>query len=238
MLSPRAKILIADDEPDILDSLKIWLEQDGFTVFTAEGPNRAFDEFLQNKPDVVITDIVFKSFSTDKPNGYQLCERIRRFEADSSAESYCILGVMTGVEDSFMPVRAKLDDVDFIIKKPFDGQDLMDRMILAADVRAARNRRDKTNKEAPSIRVDPDGTFKKMVGVILLVMASYLIFQARENGKLDSDVQTLIRQSHDTQEYNDTLVAHIQVLQKLMLQNHISDVPPIPVRPLHDKERQ
>jgi two-component system alkaline phosphatase synthesis response regulator PhoP len=65
------KILIVDDEPDILEFLKYSLEMNGFEVFTALNGIDALLS-LSNKPDLIILDIMMPQI-----DGYEVCRRIR-----------------------------------------------------------------------------------------------------------------------------------------------------------------
>ena len=54
----KKKILIADDEPDILEILKFNLEADGFVVETAKDGNSAIEKAKSFLPDLIILDIM------------------------------------------------------------------------------------------------------------------------------------------------------------------------------------
>lgn len=65
------KILLVDDEPDILEFLKYSLEMNGFEVITALNGVDALLS-LSQKPDLIILDIMMP-----KMDGYEVCQRIR-----------------------------------------------------------------------------------------------------------------------------------------------------------------
>lgn len=66
------KVLIADDEPDILEILKYNLEKEGYTVATAKDGDEALDKAKQITPDLVVLDMMMP-----KKNGMEVCELLR-----------------------------------------------------------------------------------------------------------------------------------------------------------------
>lgn len=65
------KILLVDDEPDILEFLKYNLEQEGYQVITGTDGQQALDKISQN-PDLIVLDIMMP-----KLDGFEVMERIR-----------------------------------------------------------------------------------------------------------------------------------------------------------------
>jgi two-component system alkaline phosphatase synthesis response regulator PhoP len=51
------KILVVDDEPDILEFLSYNLEKEGFLVETAENGKQALEKAKKNQPDIVLLDV-------------------------------------------------------------------------------------------------------------------------------------------------------------------------------------
>ena len=66
------KILIADDEPDILEILKYNLLKEGYEVTTAKDGDEAIAKAKQANPDLVILDIMMP-----RKNGVEVCEILR-----------------------------------------------------------------------------------------------------------------------------------------------------------------
>lgn len=62
------KILIADDEPNILLSLEFLMKKQGYNVLIARDGAEAFDLIKQERPDVLLLDIMMP-----RMNGYELC---------------------------------------------------------------------------------------------------------------------------------------------------------------------
>ena len=70
------KILIVDDDIDLLDQHKILMESKGFEVVTAESAEAGFQVFQKEKPDVVIVDLIMEEYDS----GFILCHKIKRTE--------------------------------------------------------------------------------------------------------------------------------------------------------------
>ena len=66
------KILIVDDEPNIVLSLEFLMEQSGFEVAVARDGDEALAQMANFQPDLVLLDIMLP-----KKNGYEVCQEIR-----------------------------------------------------------------------------------------------------------------------------------------------------------------
>ena len=72
METKARKILIADDEPDILEILKFNLDNEGYEVITAKDGDEAIEKARRTKPDLVILDVMMP-----KKNGVEVCQVLR-----------------------------------------------------------------------------------------------------------------------------------------------------------------
>jgi len=72
MEAKARKVLIADDEPDILEILKYNLVNEGYQVITAKDGDEAVDKAKIFQPDLVVLDIMMP-----KKSGVQVCEILR-----------------------------------------------------------------------------------------------------------------------------------------------------------------
>lgn len=66
------KILVADDEPDILEIISYNLKKEGYEVFTASNGNEALDSARLHHPDLIILDIMMP-----KKTGVEVCQILR-----------------------------------------------------------------------------------------------------------------------------------------------------------------
>ena len=98
------KVLIADDEPDILEILKYNLEKENYQVTTAKDGNEALDKAKQHQPDLIVLDMMMP-----RKNGMEVCELLRAqpqfkdtlimFLTALSDEATQLKGFSTGADD-------------------------------------------------------------------------------------------------------------------------------------------
>lgn len=69
---PHKKILIVDDEPNIVISLEFLMEQSGYEVAIARNGEEALEKIASFEPDLVLLDIMLPLL-----NGFEVCQRIR-----------------------------------------------------------------------------------------------------------------------------------------------------------------
>lgn len=103
-MSLSKKILIADDEPDILEILSFNLKEEGYEVFTAKNGDEALEKAAKTKPDLIILDVMMPG-----KNGIEVCNILRSqvvynttliiFLTAMSDESAEIQGLETGADD-------------------------------------------------------------------------------------------------------------------------------------------
>jgi two-component system alkaline phosphatase synthesis response regulator PhoP len=72
----KKKILLVDDDLDLLEQNKILLESRGYNVITADNPADAWELFLIEKPDAAILDLIMEEHDT----GFLLSFKIKRHE--------------------------------------------------------------------------------------------------------------------------------------------------------------
>ena len=125
---PKLKALVVDDEPNILDFIKLGLSYEGFEVKTArDGPN-GLALARDSNPDVIILDVMLPGM-----DGLEVCQRIR---AQSDAGI-----VMLTARDELQDRIAGLDrGADDYVVKPFRFEELMAR------IRAVLRRRGSTRQ--------------------------------------------------------------------------------------------
>ena len=70
------KVLIADDEPNILISLEYLMKREGYAVSVARDGQEAIDAILRERPDLVLLDVMMPV-----KTGYEVCHEVRAIEA-------------------------------------------------------------------------------------------------------------------------------------------------------------
>lgn len=112
----RPKILIVDDDFEIVDSIRYALEGEGFEVIIARDGNQGLALAEREIPDVMILDMMMP-----KRSGFLVLEKLRR-EADVPTRVIMI----TGNEGSRHKAYAELLGVDDYIRKPFSMERLVE----------------------------------------------------------------------------------------------------------------
>ncbi len=108
------KILIVDDEKEILDSLKVALEFEGFEIDIADGPNKALQLVDRHFYPIVLTDIAMLDMT-----GIELLKIIKQ------KTPLCNVIMMTGQSTLDRVVDAIESGASDYLLKPFDDLDLV-----------------------------------------------------------------------------------------------------------------
>ena len=121
MRSGACKILIADDEEDILKVLAVTLQKAGYNVILTRDGVEALEKVHREKPDLVISDVTMP-----KMNGYEMVRGLR-----SRLETVAIPVIMlTARSDKASEIEGLDAGADDYIVKPFDGDKLLARIRL------------------------------------------------------------------------------------------------------------
>lgn len=111
-----SKILVVDDELNICELLKLYLENEGYTVFTANDGQAAVTAFQQKAPDLVLLDIMLP-----KMDGWQVCREIRK----TSSAPIIMLTAKGETEDKVSGLEMGADDY---IVKPLEMPEVIARV--------------------------------------------------------------------------------------------------------------
>lgn len=108
----KSKILIIDDDIDIVDSLKLYLEAQGFEVTGETDPEKAIQIFNELMPDLVILDIMMN----EPDEGFFIANKLKKINADCGLIIYSSISKALGYEYGKSDVIA----ADEFIDKPSD----------------------------------------------------------------------------------------------------------------------
>ncbi len=127
------KILVVDDEKDIVGMLKYNLEKEGYTVVTALNGRRALEQAQENKPDLILLDVMMPEM-----DGWEVCKQL-----------------MKDVKTSMIPViflTAKGSEVDEVVGLELGADDYIVKPIsirkLIARVKTVLRRKEGTETPA------------------------------------------------------------------------------------------
>lgn len=110
------KILVVDDDPNISDLLKIYLEKEGYEVKLACDGVEGVNFFKMYSPDLVLLDIMLP-----KKDGWQVCREIR----EMSSKPVIMITAKGEVFDKVLGLELGADDY---ISKPFDAKEVIARI--------------------------------------------------------------------------------------------------------------
>jgi len=110
------RVLVVDDEPQILRGLKVVLRQAGFEVDTAATKSEALDRVAVRPPEMLVLDLILPDGS-----GVEVCEEIRGW-------SQLPIIVLSAVGDEREKVRALDAGADDYLTKPFGTDELLARL--------------------------------------------------------------------------------------------------------------
>ena len=139
-MSPKEKILIVDDEPDIVEFIVAVLEKEGYRIKTAESADVALQSIEKDKPDLVILDLKLPGVS-----GFDLCKILKSKKETSGIALVILSGKYVRPEDKVEALDIGADDY---VTKPFYGGELLAR------VRAVLRRVDYKGEEKSILKSD------------------------------------------------------------------------------------
>jgi DNA-binding response OmpR family regulator len=120
-------VLIADDDLEILNLTRSLLRRRGFEVIEASDGDEAIRQVLENRPDLVILDVMMPGQS-----GWEVCRSIR--ETDSLKNTGVIM--LTGVGQRMNEMTSPLYGADGHLDKPFEFEVLDDLITQVLDKRS------------------------------------------------------------------------------------------------------
>ncbi len=110
------RILIADDEPNIVISLEFLMQNSGYQVATAANGNEALRLIAGFRPDLILLDIMLP-----QQNGFEVCQRIR----DNPAWDGIKVVILTAKGRESEVAKGLALGADAYITKPFATKELL-----------------------------------------------------------------------------------------------------------------
>ena len=119
-----ANILIVDDEPNIVLSLEYLMKKAGYTVRTAANGEQALRDIEQQRPDLVLLDVMMP-----RVNGYAVCQALRENPDYRDIRILMLTARGRQVEQE----KGMALGADGYVTKPFATQALLDRVQALLD---------------------------------------------------------------------------------------------------------
>ncbi len=142
------RILLADDEPDILEFLGYNLQKEGYQVFKAKNGKKAVEKALELKPHLVILDVMMPEM-----DGIEACNEIRKIPALGSS----IIAFLTARGEDYSQIAGFEAGADDYITKPIKPKVFISRV----QALLRRFREESANHEGPSILATRDFTIDR-----------------------------------------------------------------------------
>lgn len=115
----KKKILIVDDEPDIVETLKFLMESEGFESIIAMDGEDALKKAKEENPDIIILDVMLP-----KINGYKVC-RLLKFDSKYKHIPILMVTARSQEEDKVIGEETGADEY---ITKPFDINEVIQKI--------------------------------------------------------------------------------------------------------------
>ena len=115
-MDTKQKILIVDDEENICELVRLYIEKDGFDALIAGNGNEAIAKFDSENPDLILLDIMLPG-----KDGWQVCREIR-------AKSNVPIIMLTAKGETFDKVLGLELGADDYVVKPFEPKELIARI--------------------------------------------------------------------------------------------------------------
>ena len=113
------KILIADDEPNILISLEFLMKREGYQVRLAHDGQEALEAIERERPDLVLLDVMMP-----RKNGHEVCQAIR---ADAALSGLRVLMLTAKGRDTEV-AKGLAIGADAYMTKPFSTKELAQKV--------------------------------------------------------------------------------------------------------------
>lgn len=112
----KEKILVVDDDNNICELLRLYLEKEGYSVTIAKTGMQAVKSFAEQQPDLMLLDIMLPEL-----DGWQVCREIRKY----SNKPIIMLTAKGETFDKVLGLELGADDY---ITKPFDAKEVLARI--------------------------------------------------------------------------------------------------------------
>jgi len=149
------KILIVDDDLNICELLKLYIEKDGYKTIIANDGLEALKKFKEEKPDLIMLDLMLPGM-----DGMDICKEVRK-------TSDCPIIMLTAKGEVFDKVLGLEIGADDYMVKPFEGKE------VTARIKAVLRRSKKEEKKEEKKIINYDG--------LTLDMSTY---EMKINGKI------------------------------------------------------
>jgi DNA-binding response OmpR family regulator len=200
------RVLVVDDEPKIVEMVRLYLERDGHRVLVARDGPSALEAFRRDRPELVVLDLMLPGI-----DGLEVCRAIRR----ESEVPIVMLTARAEEVDRLIGLELGADDY---LAKPFSPRELAARVRAVLRRSAPRQPLETERREVGSLVIDALRHEVSCNGERLALTPTefrLLWTLAREPGRVFTRTQLLdqaLEESYDG--YERTVDAHIKNLRR------------------------
>jgi DNA-binding response OmpR family regulator len=198
------RILIVDDEKQIVDIVEAYLQREGYIALTASDGNAALEMARKDRPDLIVLDLMLPGLT-----GWDVCRALR-------AESDVPIIMLTARDDTTDKIVGLELGADDYVTKPFDPKELISRIRAVLRRYAARPQQSLIRLGALTIDLE-----KRVVSVhsrpvdLTALEFDLLWVMARNPGRVFSRAELLDKLQGEAYEgYERTIDSHIKNLRR------------------------
>lgn len=158
MTMKRGRILVVDDDRDVLLAARLFLKQHVEMVRTEENPSRIPDLLVQERWDVILLDMNFEKDASSGREGFFWLGRIR--EIDPLA----VVVFVTAYGDVEMAVRAVKEGATDFVLKPWRNEKLLATVSAALSLRDSREEAGNLRSRQKALAADLDQPYTEFIG--------------------------------------------------------------------------
>ncbi|NMB12865.1 MAG: response regulator transcription factor [Firmicutes bacterium] len=137
----KGKVLIADDDPNVLELLTLYLTKDGYQVVTVRDGSEALRQTRESKPDLLILDVMMPRL-----DGWEVCRAVRQ-------ESFVPIIMLTAKGEDYDRILGLELGADDYVVKPFNPVEVVAR-VKAILRRVNREKEGAKILEFPGLHID------------------------------------------------------------------------------------
>ena len=158
MKASKAKILLVDDEPDILEIVEYNLKNEGYKVYTASSGIEGVSLAKEVKPDLILLDVMMPEM-----DGIEACDQIRKIPS----LEHTIIAFLTARGEDYSQVAGFEAGADDYITKPVKPK------VLTSRLKALLRRRPTAGQKVPErmnlgdLTIDPERYHIELAGNVL-----------------------------------------------------------------------
>lgn len=134
-MSDKTKVLVVDDDPDVVDQLTITLKAEGYEVFAGSSQQEAEELLLSVKPDVAILDLMMEQMDS----GFVICHYLKKLYPSTPVILLTSVTAATGLSFGTASANAKTwVKADRVLDKPVRPEQIRSevRRLLGRDAPA------------------------------------------------------------------------------------------------------